>query len=95
MPQPGMYTHQMFLQAAQVADDVAAAAEFGIMLPEGARMRVDMQAVVERKNSVVSSLAEGVSMLLGGADVVAGTVRFIESHTVEMVTVAVSQLLRF
>ena len=33
---------------------------------------------------MVSSLAEGVSMLLGGADVVAGTVRFIESHTVEI-----------
>lgn len=80
----GCIPTKCFCRSAQVADDVAAAAEFGIMLPEGARMRVDMQAVVERKNSVVSSLAEGVSMLLGGADVVAGTVRFIESHTVEI-----------
>ena len=44
----GCIPTKCFCRSAQVADDVAAAAEFGIMLPEGARMRVDMQAVVER-----------------------------------------------
>ena len=42
----GCIPTKCFCRSAQVADDVAAAAEFGIMLPEGARMRVDMQAVV-------------------------------------------------
>ena len=91
----GCIPTKCFCRSAQVADDVAAAAEFGIMLPEGARMRVDMQAVVERKNSVVSSLAEGLHAL-GGVRMWLPA-RFVSSNRIrsKLVTVAVSQLLRF
>lgn len=80
----GCIPTKCFCRSAQVAADIADAGEFGIRLPEDGRMAVDMQGVVERKNSVVGSLREGVAMLVAGAHVATGTARFADAHTVEV-----------
>ena len=70
-------------RSAQVAADVASAAEFGIIIPEGA-VSVDMSRIVERKHAIVGELREAVASLCAGADIVEGEARFTAPHTVEV-----------
>lgn len=70
-------------RSAQVAADVASAAEFGIIIPVGA-VRVDMSRIVERKHAIVGELREAVASLCAGVEIVEGEARFTAPHTVEV-----------
>ncbi len=70
-------------RSAQVAADVASAAEFGIIIPVGA-VSVDMSRIVERKHAIVSELREAVASLCAGVEIVEGEARFTAPHTVEV-----------
>ncbi len=78
----GCIPTKAFCRSAQVADDVAAAATFGVILPQG-DVSVDIRRVVERKDAIVEQLRESVALLCEGADIVRASARFLGPHEVE------------
>lgn len=68
-------------RAAEVADTIAAAAEFGIECPSTA---FDYRRVAARRDAIVDGLREGVAHELRGVEIVAGEAVFENSHTVRV-----------
>lgn len=70
-------------RSAQVAADVADAAEFGIMDVNQAP-RVDLSVMVKRKEQILGQLREGIDMLTAKCTKVSGTARLAAPDTVEV-----------
>lgn len=68
-------------RAAEIADDIATASEFGISVTP---LKIDYAAVSARRDAVVSSLREGVAQLLAGVDVINGEAEFADKSTVKV-----------
>ncbi len=68
-------------RAAEVAETVAHAAEFGVV-PQA--VTVDYAVAASRKDEVVAALREGVIAELKGCRVVYGTARFVAADTIEV-----------
>lgn len=79
----GCIPTKCFCRSAQVAADVANAAEFGITLPEGRAAAVDMAQVVGRKDAVVAQLRSAVEDVCAGVEILNAEARFAGAHTVE------------
>ena len=79
----GCIPTKSFCREAEVLDTVRKAQVFGVTVPE---CRFDIKAAVERKNAVVAQLSSGIEFLLEKAKVnlVRGTARFRDSHTVSV-----------
>lgn len=69
-------------RSAEVALTVAEASEFGIVNTDNTP-QVDFEAVMARKDKVVSELREGVATLLSGVSIIRGEGRFISPCEVE------------
>lgn len=72
----GCIPTKAFCRSAEVAATATSAAEFGIILPEGA-VTPDMPTIVARKNTIVEQLREGVAAVTANAEVLHGTASFI------------------
>lgn len=70
-------------RSAQIASDVAAAPDYGIV-PDTPAWHVDLAAMVRRKESVLSQLREGVDMLTAGCTKVFGEARLCADNVVEV-----------
>lgn len=81
----GCIPTKTFARSAQVADDVAHAADFGVMLPEASQgLAVDIRRVVERKNAILEQLRRAVAMVCEACEIVQGEARFVSAHQVEV-----------
>ena len=79
----GCIPTKAFCRSAQVAADVAAASEFGVMLPAGGPAAVDMARVTGRKDAVVAQLREAVAAVCEGAVILHAEAKFVGPHEVE------------
>ena len=70
-------------RSAQVARDVAEAAEYGIVT-DATSLRADLSAMVRRKEQVLSQLREGIEMLTAGCTRIAGEARLCAPSEVEV-----------
>lgn len=76
----GCIPTKTFAHAADIANDVRSAAAYGI---ETSAPRIDLSALVERKNAVVEQLRQGIEMALSKVKIVKSEAHFIDSKTVE------------
>lgn len=73
----GCIPTKSFCASAEAADTVRNATAMGITLPGLDGIRPDMQAIVERKDTIVSNLREAVAAVVAGAETVTGEAIFI------------------
>ena len=68
-------------RTAALYDDIARAGEFGIEAPQP---KLNLEAVMARKNSIVEQLRGGIGMLLKKVNLIYGRASLVDAHTVEV-----------
>ena len=73
-------------RSADVADIVAAAADYGVIMGSGFETRLDLARVMTRKEEIVGQLRDGIEFLLKKAkvNVLYGKASFVDSRTVRV-----------
>lgn len=77
----GCIPTKSFCRSAEVALSLAEASTFGIEV-DNSTMKVDMLAIVARKNAIVEQLRQGVEAVVGKAEVVHGEARFVSTKEI-------------
>ena len=82
----GCIPTKALLRSAEVLGELSRAAEFGITGVDVSGAKLDMSAVIRRKQTVVSGLVSGVGGLLkgNGVTVVNGVAQLLDPHTVSV-----------